>query len=110
MTLAEWETAFIQKYGRKFSLAIGCIVLGFIVHIIAMIAVAVVTDEPRARLFSTLAESFTDVLMTGIIAFSGADAVITWRTAKQDPSKEGPGPNRPTSRASGTISATEEVT
>lgn len=107
MTLAEWETNFITKYGRKFALALGYVILGFIVHLAAMWSVAATSDPVRAALFPRLAESFTDVLMTGIVAFSGADALITWKTSKHEPEKAGPGPNRPAPRPSGTVSSTE---
>jgi hypothetical protein len=105
----EWEQNFVVRFGKKFSLSVLCIFLGFVVHVLAMMFVAATVDEARARLFADLAGTFTNVLMVGIAAFSGADAFITWKTGRFDPAKAGPGPNRPPARESGTAFTSQET-
>lgn len=102
-TLAAWEHSFLTKYGRKFALALVVIVVGFVVHLLGMLAIVAVTHIDRAREITVVVEAFREVIIAAIVCFTGADAWITTRTARLEADKAGPGPTRP----SGTITAHE---
>jgi hypothetical protein len=109
MTLAharQLEAGFIEKYGRKFTLAIIVTIVGLLVHLLGLQAVVVLDSVERAREVTEIVKAFREVIIAATFCFTGADALITWKTAQYEPHKAGPGPSIP--RQSGTVSALEE--
>ena len=69
--------AFIAKYGRKFSLAVLAMGLGFVVTLTGLLLVVRV---PNAAVYvSEIIGQFALVLSVSIGAFSGANAAVEWR-------------------------------
>lgn len=99
----EWEHNFVTRYGRKFTLALVVIMVGFVVHMVGMLTIVEVTQADRAREVTQVVLAFREVIIAAIFCFAGADALITWKTGTHDPSKSGPGPNKPPPRESGTM-------
>jgi len=100
----EWEHNFVARFGRKFTLSIVVIAVGFVVHMIGMLTIVEVTQVERAREITQVVLAFREVIIAAIFCFAGADALITWKTGTHDPHKAGPGPNKPPpARQSGTI-------
>lgn len=106
-SLATLEASFVARYGRKFTLALVVIVVGFIVHMIGMLTIVEVTEVERAREVTAVVMAFREVIIAAIFCFAGADALITWKTGTLDPHKAGAGPNKPPPRESGMIAAQE---
>lgn len=103
----EWEQGFVVRFGRKFTLSLVVIAVGFVVHMIGLLTIIEVSSVERAREATEVVKAFREVIIAAIVCFTGADALITWKTGAHDPAKAGPGPNKPTPRESGTMSAQE---
>ena len=68
---------FISRFGRKFSLAICAMVLGFIVTLVAL---SVIVHAPASATYiADVVGQFALVLSVSIGAFSGANAAVTWK-------------------------------
>lgn len=99
------EAGFIVRYGRKFTLSLIVIAVGAIMHLVGILTILELQNIERAREITEVVKSFHEVIIAAILAFSGADALITMKTGALDPVKAGPGPNKPPPRASGMIDA-----
>lgn len=65
--------------GRKFFLTVFCIVLAFL---LALIAIAVTVSNPESSAgVSGIVTGFTSVLMVALAFFNGANAAIEWKHA-----------------------------
>jgi hypothetical protein len=83
----------IARYGRKFTLGILAIGVGFGVHVLGMRTVTVV-EVGRAREITEIAKALRDVLVVAVFCFTGADVLITRAFPQADSGKARPGPDR----------------
>lgn len=86
--------SFITQFGRKFSLAMIALMLGFVISAVSL-ALVVAYPETAMNVLAVVTQ-FTLVISVAVGAFSGANAVVEWRHGTT-------GVGKPEPRPSGTI-------
>lgn len=76
-TVANSDTSFVGRYGRKFSLSVFGLVLAFLVVLLAMLAATTVPQVANA--IAEMVGTFGLLMSVALGAFSGADSLITWK-------------------------------
>lgn len=76
-TVANTDTSFVGRFGRKFSLSVFGLVLAFIVVMVAFLTAATVPQI--ANSVAEIVGTFGLLMSVALGAFSGADALITYK-------------------------------